>query len=268
MSEGSDIEWTEHTFNPWWGCTAVSPGCLHCYAEAWARRFGVLWGTGAARKPASPSYWDQPITWNAKAKKAGGARPRVFCASMADVFDNEAPDFWRRQLWETIERTDALDWLLLTKRIGNALSMLPLTWMYTARPHVWLGASIVNQEEADRDIPKLKRVPAAVRFLSCEPLLEPLDLQEHLETGIRWVIVGGESGPGARPMNPLWARSIRDQCMAYHVPFFFKQWGQWMPHGRDEEGEVMERMASKKTAGRLLDGRTHDDYPGSPGWTH
>lgn len=265
MGEGSSIEWTDHTFNPWWGCTAVSPACDHCYAEAWARRFGVLWGVGKARRFASEAYWRQPLAWNAKAAKLS-VRPRVFCASMADVFDNEVPQEWRMRLWQLIEDTPHLDWLLLTKRIGNVPWMFPLSWISYPRANVWLGISVVNQEEADRDIPKLGRMKAAVRFLSCEPLIGDLSLEVALSGVVDWVIVGGESGPGARPMNPLWALSLRNQCRAFAVPFFFKQWGNWMPHGRDDHGIVMEHMPSKKDSGRLLDGRTHDEYPEARTW--
>lgn len=265
MSEGTNIEWCDFTFNPWWGCTAVSPACDHCYAEAWARRFGVTWGVGQARRPATEAYWRQPLTWNAKAAELT-RRPRVFCASMADVFDNEVPHEWRARLWGLIEATPHLDWLLLTKRIGNAVNMLPVPWIVYPRPNVWLGISVVNQEEADRDIPKLGRIRAAVRFLSCEPLIAELSLEVALSEVVDWVIVGGESGPGARPMNPVWATAIRNQCRAFDVPFFFKQWGNWMPHGRDTDGFVMEHVASKKDAGRLLEGRTHDDYPEARKW--
>ena len=250
------------------------------------------------------------------------ARRRVFCASLADVFDNEVDPAWRADLFDLIAATPNIDWLLLTKRIGNVrgmlaelahgndpdlslLDMMPL-------PNVWLGATVVNQEEADRDIPKLLAVPAAKRFLSIEPLLGTIDLglcdcdkgsvagpggaggvtcPKCSGTGGRmldWVIVGGESGPGARPIHPDWARSIRDQCAAAGVPFLFKQWGEWRPMTHADlttlpastpmgavkrSGEFLRpfcendspfaRMVrvGKKAAGRLLDGRTHDGFP-------
>lgn len=258
MSTKTTIEWTDHTFNPFWGCTEVSPGCDNCYAREWARRFGVKWGPGETRKLASERTWAEPLKWNAKAAK-NGVRRRVFCASMADIFDNEGPPAAREWLWELIEETPSLDWLLLTKRIGNVMSMVPARWQQAFPRHIWIGATIVNQEEADRDIPKLLRVPAAVRFLSCEPLLGPINLRElSLDNNVKldalsgfhsgpaaplpaitghisWVIVGGESGRKARPMHPEWARSLRDQCIAAYVPYHFKQWGEWLPGTQYEQ---------------------------------
>jgi protein gp37 len=312
MSENSKIEWTHHTFNPWWGCAKVSPGCDHCYAEALGNRFGTPWGVDAERREFGEKHWDEPRKWNAKAA-AAGERHRVFCASMADVFDKNAPSGARQRLLSLIADTPHLDWLLLTKRIGNASRMLQEACMhdgrlmdandqYRALPNLWLGISVVNQEEADRDIPKLLRVPAAVRFLSMEPLLGPVEfsnvsrradaisqLGKKALLGIDWVIVGGESGRGARPMHPDWARSLRDQCAAAGTPFFFKQWGEWAPADAisdDEDRKLEERWlsvsgrsldpsegvdifkgdevvyrAGKKAAGRTLDGRTHDEFP-------
>lgn len=268
MTANTKIEWADHTFNPWEGCQKVGPGCDHCYAETRNKRFGggvaVNWGPGAPRRRTSASNWQQPLKWNAQAEREG-RRYRVFCASLADVFDNEAPPEWRVDLFRLIEATPCLDWLLLTKRVGNARSMSQhamgmIGVIHKALPpNVWLGATVVNQEEADRDIPKLLAVPARVRFLSIEPMLGPIDLlatgdtlcrcegcmsmaRKHPETPglqrIDWVICGGESGPGARPMHPDWARSLRDQCAAAGVPFLFKQWGEWWEvdsDGRDDE---------------------------------
>lgn len=263
MSDRSKIEWTDATFNPWIGCTKVSPGCDHCYAEALDRRFAVSshamhWGAGKARRRTSESNWRQPRRWNAAHHAffaAHGRRRRVFCASLADVFDNEVPPEWRVDLFRLIEATPNLDWLLLTKRIGNAAQM-----MFLARgghlpllPNLWIGATVVNQEEADRDVPKLLDTRAAVRFVSIEPLLGDIRLGSFLQrapsaafadgrvtrdmpawtrigaTAIDWVICGGESGRHARPMHPDWARSLRDECSAAGVPFLFKQWGEWLP---------------------------------------
>jgi protein gp37 len=285
MAENSKIEWTDHTFNPWVGCTKVSPGCDHCYAEGWAKRSGLVrWG--ADRRRTSASNWRQPLKWNAEAAKTG-ARRRVFCASLADVFDNEVPGEWRSELGALIRATPNLDWLLLTKRIGNVRAMLPEDWG-AGYPNVWLGATVVNQEEADRDVPKLLATPAQVRFLSCEPLLGPIDLSPYLVDDVHrmgraprmeidWVIVGGESGPHARPMHPRWAGSLRDQCFRAGVAFHFKQWGEFTDflhlgerwnsmsyeaQGRQEfvEGRAMIRVG-KKVAGRLLDGLTWDEFP-------
>ena len=256
MGENSAIEWTHHTFNPWEGCQRVGPGCDNCYAEARDVRFtgGYHWGPGAPRRRTSAANWRNPLRWNREAA-ASGTRPRVFCASLADVFDNAVDPAWRHDLWALIAATPNLDWMLLTKRPGNIAKMLPPDWG-NGYPNVWIGCTVVNQEEADRDIPKLLSVPARVRFLSMEPLLGPVDLtldglscapcphcadgSTDPETGLvdcprcdgtgkgdevalDLVIVGGESGPHARPMHPDWARSLRDQCVAAGVAFFMKQ---------------------------------------------
>lgn len=176
MGKTTEIAWCDSTFNPWWGCTKVSPGCDNCYAERDSNRWSPgLWGVTAARRKMSDQYWRQPYQWNLKAIKEG-TRPRVFCASMGDVFDNH-PDvlFSRNHLWAVIRETQHLDWLILTKRIGNAVHMLPEDWE-DGYANVWLGISVVNQAEADRDIPKLLKTPAALRFLSVEPMLGRIDL--------------------------------------------------------------------------------------------
>lgn len=308
MGENSKIEWTDHTFNPWIGCTKVSPACDHCYAETWAKRTGQehLWQ--GQRRRTTMSNWQKVRKWNREAE-AAGRRARVFCASLADVFDNQADRTWRRELWHYIEQTPHLDWLLLTKRPQNIAKMLPDPGT-GVKPwgdgwhNVWLGTTVENQEEADRRIPHLLAVPARVRFLSCEPLLGPVvissaflrqgdigswpfNVQPH--AGIDWVICGGESGPGARPMHPGWARALRDQCAAAGVPFHFKQWGEWAHCGPDvskdrlavglygelpfeipagEQARQMDLLdrcqmyrAGKRAAGRLLDGREHNDLP-------
>lgn len=321
MAENSKIEWTDHTFNPWIGCQAVSPdGCKNCYAEALVQRFGDDF---SQRRRTSEANWKLPLKWNARAAREG-RRFRVFCASLADVFDNQVPVQWRRDLFDLIEATPHLDWLLLTKRIGNARSLYAEAYLDSARQwpaNVWLGATVVNQGEADRDIPKLLAVPARVRFLSMEPLMGPVDLEQACDIAelehcagtwdtmadpqrchlafrhgsvrlLDWVIVGGESGHGARPMHPQWARDLRDQCEAAGVPFLFKQWGEWTPgvnvvrmHGKVQTAELHEDgwhlyredlardgghiddepdlyRVGKKEAGRVLDGRVHDGFPG------
>lgn len=322
MAENSKIEWTHHTFNPWVGCTKVSPACDHCYAEGWAKRSGMVqWGAHAERRRTTESNWRQPLKWNAEAERLG-VRYRVFCASLADVFDNAVPAQWRADLFRLIAETPNLDWLLLTKRIGNVASMLGDYKTVPLLPNIWIGASIVNQEEADRDIPKLLDVPAKVRFLSMEPLLGAVDLTRVVYPAFKqkdendpyiacdtlrghmigpddvglpkldWVIVGGESGPGARPMHTAWAQALRDQCHAAGVPFLFKQWGEWRePLAGEEFDTSLGRAAKppafilsetgtvhcfesahivngkavikvgKKTAGRLLDGRLWDEVP-------
>lgn len=392
MTQNTKIEWADHTFNPWWGCTKISPACDNCYAQALDKRTGGdHWGANQPRKRTSAKNWLEPVKWNkqpyyeclscgwrgcekdSKACEHGHgyphrhcpncntteslspARARVFCASMADVFDNEIPSEWFDDLMRMIRDTPQLDWLLLTKRIGNAQRMLDgycdrnlwvNTWAEFQAPpkastlgyqNIWLGATICNQEEADRDIPKLLDVPAAMRFLSIEPMLGAIDLCE-LEAGgvdetiiprkywtdvddddshpalvidaltgwqhqrlgdwtqkgesVDWIICGGESGHGARPMHPDWARSLRDQCKAADVPFFFKQWGEWREPMPDEEfdtslgraakppafilsesgtvrcfksddiinGKAMIKVG-KKSAGRVLDGVEHNGVP-------
>lgn len=289
MAENTKIEWAHHTFNPWIGCTKVGPGCDNCYAEADfdKRKHVVKWGAGQPRKRTAPSTWALPVRWNAEAERLG-VRYRVFCASLADVFDNDVEREWRDDLATLILNTPHLDWLLVTKRIGNAGRMLGEMFMDGTPDNVWLGATITSQTEADRDIPKLLKVPARVRFLSMEPLLGPVDLRDppndigeprysyldaELDNRIHWVIVGGESGQNARPMHPEWVTGLRRQCADAGVPFLFKQWGEWVPMmGYVEgvpvtgpkfthpDGTIMGR-AGKKSAGRKINGLTYDEYP-------
>lgn len=252
MAEITEISWAHSTFNPWIGCTRVSPGCDRCYAaELMEVRYGrVKWGPGEPRARTSLANWKQPLAWNRKAKESGKPH-RVFCASLADVFDNEVPGQWRHDLWELIHETPHLTWLLLTKRIGNAEQ--PMTWRYLSwPPNVWLGITVVNQAEADRDIPKLLQIPATKRWLSCEPLLGPISFEglwvphenpaihENWLEALDWVIVGGESGHGARTMEAQWARDLRDQCDAVGTAFHFKQWG---PRGVPPLLDGVERRA-------------------------
>lgn len=329
MSANSKIEWTDHTFNPWIGCTKVSiavtggGGCDHCYAEVSTparvlRSKGAeTWGTDAPRVRTSRANWALPKRWNAQADAffaQHGRRQRVFCASLADVFDNAAPDEWRNDLFTLLEVTPNLDWLVLTKRIGNVAKMVPARWLEPGGwpAHVRLGITICNQPEADRDISKLLALPSP-NFLSMEPLLGPVSLRRWLDVVppgmprifplahtvglstplLDWVIVGGESGLGARPMSIQWARELREQCSAAGVPFLFKQWGEWAPARvrqsetpgtfafgdyKDERTRfvrtewypraftafgarcILERVG-KKAAGRLLDGREWNEVP-------
>jgi protein gp37 len=349
MGADSKIEWTDHTFNPWIGCSKVHEGCRHCYAEADQDKFRgrAKWGPNGTRIKTAPNYWAQPRMWNRAAVRAG-ERARVFCASLADVFEDwpgmvnltgsdltmccpkcgyggprpiiqrqfgpppsECPrcggtmteptlDGLRRMLFATIDDTPNLDWLLLTKRPENIPDAWAKSWsmsrglnsqrspeestaewagrlvrQYVSRPNVWLGTSISDQASADKQIPALRKCRnlSPVLFLSVEPLLGPVTLELD---GIDWVIVGGESGHDARPMRPLWVWNIRRQCHEAGVPFFFKQWGEWVDYDhspyqmatpehdrceiRFEHGETFYRVG-KKAAGRLFDGRTWDGFP-------
>jgi protein gp37 len=209
MAEFSKIAWTTHTFNPWIGCSHVSPGCVNCYAEGWDRRYrgGENWGPGAPRQVTSDANWAKPLAWNKSAPK--GERQRVFCASLADVFDLEAPAGQRERLFDLIRATPNLDWLLLTKRPQNVTAMLPLDWG-TGYANVWMGVTTEDQKRADERIPILASIPAVVRFLSVEPQIEEIDFGKWLSgesaPPFNWMIFGGESGPGARPFDPEWIR--------------------------------------------------------------
>jgi len=323
MGKDSAIEWTNHTFNPWWGCIKVSPGCEHCYAETFANRLGHrIWGPPKTtpRRLMSEDYWKQPLEWNRDAERSGERR-RVFCASMADWLEDHPMLIEpRARLLLLIHDTPHLDWLLLTKRpegwsdrlhevvrlTHDGGDMIASRWLDgDAPPNVIAMTSVENQEYADKRIPDLLKIPAARRGLSCEPLLGPLDLSAYLTAcewcggslygnhdcydpaGIDWLIVGGESGHGARPMHPDWARSLRDQAQAAGAAYFFKQWGEYVPKSQAPEGCVEPPVGprgrrtlaafeqalgdvsadrvywrvGKKAAGRLLDGVEWDEFP-------
>jgi protein gp37 len=349
MAQNSTIEWTDHTFNPWIGCSKVSHGCKHCYAETLMdTRYGrVQWGPNGTRVRTAPANWKQPLRWNHAALLAHNEwernallnpnlsaphRPRVFCASLADIFEDR-PELvqWRADLFALIDATPNLDWLILTKRPINIRLMVPEPEAETRhsnqlnghhgsyRHNLWLGTSVENQAAATGRIPYLLDAAYLCRytFLSCEPLLGALDVQSQLgnlvgecgcsnceeghpckgyySPGIHWVICGGESGPKARPMHPDWARSLRDQCAQAQVPYFFKQWGEWVPasiehgtvghvmpdnnpkytwigwdgttkapsaHGLQEPIMAIARVG-KHAAKRTLDGRMHNEFPTS-----
>jgi protein gp37 len=259
MAQDSKIEWTDHTFNPWIGCTPVSCACDHCYAADLSNRYGwAKFEAGAPRHRTSAETWKQPLRWNRRAQ-ANGVRERVFCASLADVFDTEVPDAWRADLFELLVRTPRLDWLLLTKRPQVAAKYFAGA---APRPNIWLGTTVENQAMADLRIPALLSINVKIRFLSCEPLLGPIDLGAVRQTvvpgffgdalgwhhrgkchedegvaypSIAWVIAGGESGRNARPSQPDWFRALRDQCAGAAVPFFFKQWGEYAPTVLDQK---------------------------------
>lgn len=359
MADATKIDWCDSTFNPWIGCTRVSPACDDCYAarSTPARTRGIDWGAGQPRQRTGADNWAKPLKWNRTAffacptcgwrgdkpasfqcestddpvcPKCNGlvmeGRRRIFCASLSDWLDNEVPIEWLVDLLDLIRRTPNLDWLLLSKRIGNWQSRIAEAaewkkqeslerlrsgipcelgaWLVSwasghPRANVWIGATVVNQQEADRDVPKLLQVPARVRFLSVEPMLGPVNLLQawangprHVEDeahpkpfrplhGLDWVICGGESGPKARPMHPEWARSLRAYCAAAEIPFLFKQWGEWAPspdgglpdHLPNEIGKTSWYFTppehdwckvwrfGKKAAGNLLDGRQHLEWP-------
>lgn len=278
MAKHSKIEWTHHTFNPWWGCERVSPACKHCYAETWAHRLGLdLWSKNAPRRFPSDSYWRQPIAWD---RDAGAARQRhrVFCASMADVFEKRSDlDAPRQRLWQLIFDTPNLDWLLLTKRPQHVAEMVP--WGKSWPRNVWLGTTVETQRWAEKRLPQLLANPARVLFLSCEPLLGPVDLAPWLRNlgeahRLGWVIAGGESGHHARPTNPAWLEGLKDQCEEGDIAFHFKQWGNWSPCSQVEasrrvirtlrypSGEFVDMVnVGKKASGRVLDGREWNGLP-------
>lgn len=341
------IEWADYTFNPWIGCTKVSPACAHCYAERdFDHRYGkVKWGPNGTRVLTSDANWKEPIKWERQAAREFGLwsrneslpkdpprRKRVFCASLADVFEdwdgemkdhhgNTLPVYMqdvRNRLFDLIDDTPNLDWLLLTKRPENIARMWT-DYKYSAcasgdcphehmdqcetkyRENVWLGCSVESSDYLHR-IDSLKAAGGLARFLflSMEPVVGPMPtLGEYLD-GIDWVIAGGESGPKARPSHVDWFRSIRDQCAFLEVPFLFKQWGEWLPFSQATTKEQIEavsqttiagkqsyygasigwgwqelkstvtegvrpeqiNMVGKSIAGRMLDGRFHDEFPG------
>jgi protein gp37 len=307
VADNSTIEWTDATWNPVTGCTKVSPGCDHCYAERIVERFK---GKGAFEQVTlNEDRLSAPLRWR---------KPRrVFVNSMSDLFHDAVPDDYIAQAFAVMAESPQHTFQVLTKRHGRMRTLLSSesfedavsAWIdryqdgtgtmrdddwYPLR-NVWLGVSVEDQKRADLRVPALLDIPAAVRFLSCEPLLGPVDLAAYLDRWewknserrsdvghvdwygprLGWVIVGGESGPGARPMHPDWARSLRDQCAIGEIPFFFKQWGTWAPadvHGwysraqwveYQEDGgrEAAFMHAAKSKSLRELDGRTWDEYP-------
>ncbi len=235
MADRSAIEWTDATWNPVTGCTKVSPGCAHCYAEAMTLRFGMgkPFLPGRSEIKLHADRLQLPLTWK--------AHRRIFVNSMSDLFHREVPVAFIRQVFDVMAQGSQHVFQILTKRHEQLRALAyELDWPQ----HVWVGVSVEDQYWANQRIPSLVTVPAGVRFLSVEPLLEPVNLRPYLRD-LQWVIVGGESGPKARPISPDWVRRIRDDCWAAGVPFFFKQWG-----GR-----------TCKAGGRMLDGRTFDEMP-------
>lgn len=303
--ENSKIEWTDHTFNGWIGCTHVSPACAHCYAEQrFDKHFGkVKWGKGQKRLRTSVKNWNEPLKWDRKAKEKGVIE-KVFSNSLSDWADPEVPDEWRHDLFDLIDQTNNLTWLLLTKHPENASRFIyEYLSEFTpdsgiARSHesfikkIWVGVTVENQKAANERIPILLQIPSAKLFLSIEPMLEEIKIFNLLtdetcyycgnndgqvgrcycgmstESKIHWVICGGESGAKARPINPEWVRSLRNQCFDAGIPFFFKQWGEYAPMKVNnklpgEPNNIIETMVrvGKKNAGRLLDGIECNEVP-------
>lgn len=271
MGQNTHIQWCDHTFNPWEGCTKVSPGCAHCYAETRNARFGggtaPNWGKGAPRRRTSVHNWNEPRRWNrematVRLKHEGctARRPRVFCASLADWLDDEVPVQWLADLLALIQETPHLDWLLLTKRPENWLPRIEevLAYAIFSKPHhamlpwlvawhplhdsgggvkgspvppanVWIGTTVENQAMAEERIPELISIPAVVKFLSVEPMLGPIDITDLIHIlgtyYVQWVIIGGESGPGARPFHTEHAWDLLLQCRKAGVAPFVKQLG-------------------------------------------
>jgi len=269
MADKTAIEWTDATWNPTTGCTQVSPGCDHCYALTLSERFRGVPGhyfENGFDVQLRPDKLDQPLRWK---------KPRrIFVNSMSDLFHDDIPTEYIAKVFAVMATARQHTYQLLTKRHGRMRSLLNADYFRTEvscaiagmdgpsanlwpLPNVWLGVSVENQQWANIRIPALLDTPAAVRFLSCEPLLGPVSLFENtrIDTGtlVDWVIVGGESGRGARPMQASWARQLRDECTRYEIAFHFKQWGAYGPDGI---------LRPKHDNGREIDGRTWDEFPG------
>ena len=291
MSAKTSIEWTDYSWNPVSGCDKVSPGCDHCYAETIATRFA-----GTKAYPDGFKVTLKPERLTDPLRKRSWRGKHVFVNSMSDLFHKDVPDDYIARVFAVMTLAPEITFQILTKRHGRMQSLLDsdahwhrvgaaMTDLLGIRaqvdhvralPNVWLGVSVEDQRRADLRIPHLAQTPAAVRFLSCEPLLGRVDLRSEwldpLFPAFDWVIVGGESGPGARPMHPEWARTLRDQCIGAGVPFHFKQWGEWVPEDQSPEDAVIPATyrfdeptgtirLGKKASGRELDGRTWDEWP-------
>jgi len=291
VSAKTSIEWTDYSWNPVSGCDKVSPGCDHCYAETIATRFA-----GTKAYPDGFKVTLKPERLTDPLRKRSWRGKHVFVNSMSDLFHKDVPDDYIAQVFAVMTLAPEITFQILTKRHGRMQSLLDsdahwhrvgaaMTDLLGIRaqvdhvralPNVWLGVSVEDQRRADLRIPHLAQTPAAVRFLSCEPLLGRVDLRSEwldpLFPAFDWVIVGGESGPGARPMHPEWARTLRDQCIGAEVPFHFKQWGEWVPEDQSPEDAVIPATyrfdeptgtirLGKNASGRELDGRTWDEWP-------
>ena len=222
MGQETGISWTDSTFNPWWGCTEVSPGCDNCYAREFAARYGYGWGKGVPRRVFGDKHWNEPLKWNRLAAATG--KPwRVFCASMADIMDDEAPVGQRERLWALIDNTPYLTWQLLTKRPQRYQRYLPEKFKHS---NVWLGTTAENQDNYDLRMPVLRvesRRRGLVSWISYEPAIGPLSMVAEGGGMPDWIICGGESGANRRPMEQEWAENLRHECESNGVAFFMKQ---------------------------------------------
>ncbi len=243
MGDTTGISWTDHTFNPWQGCTKIAPGCDNCYAAARDHRFGKNRWDPHVKPERSKTVWDNPRKWNEQAE-IEGRRRRVFCGSLMDWCDKDAPAGALDELWQIIRDTPLLDWQLLTKRATLIQDRLPDDWG-AGYDNVWLGVTVEDMKHGYPRINALRDIPAKVRFLSCEPLLEWLNRFDLKLPGIDWVIVGGESGPGCRSMDPAWLYGVINSCRDRGVPVWFKQWG----------GSTSDK------GGCLLHGHEHKEWP-------
>lgn len=305
MGEKTGILWCHHTFNSWWGCQKLNQECANCYAATWANRMGFsnLWGPKktSERRFFEDHHWNEPLTWNRKAEKAGERR-RVFLGSMMDIFEDfPGLNEQRERVYKLIESTPWLDWMLLTKRIENGFHMFPERWLFNLPRNVWMGITAGTQKSFDESWPILQSLthayPFQVIYISAEPLLEKVDYSEAFDDDnigdedasyflrpVDWIIAGGESGAKARPCHPDWVRSIREQCKETETKFMFKQWGEWLPRsqvdstmqgdlamanvfGKDfqyhhwQDGSDSIRVGKEK-AGRKIDDRTWEEIPG------
>lgn len=295
MAAETKISWADSTVNFWIGCTKISPACDHCYAETLnANRLRrTTWGPHGERAYIAAGWKDARKFQRAAAANGGvdpelGRRRRVFVNSLSDFFDNHRSIIWRDAAWQLMLECPFVDFILLTKRPENILKMLPPRWG-SGWPNVWIGTTVEDQRRADHRVPALLKVPAVVRFLSCEPLLGPVNLSDAawsddtvpLDATLDWIIAGGESGKDARPSHPDWFRALRDFSQRYLVAFHFKQWGEWAPadspatsgdiilsHPADgfvRVGVTMRRLGVRKT-GNTLDGHQHLAFPQKKGF--